>query len=663
MGKIENKCVETVRFLSAEGVQAAKSGHPGMAMGMAALGVKLWTEHMNHSPQNPQWPNRDRFILSAGHGSMLLYSLLHLTGYDLPLEDLKRFRQLGSLTPGHPEYGKTAGVEATTGPLGQGLSNGVGMAIAQKYLASRYNKEGFNLFDYNIYVVSGDGCMQEGISSEACSLAGHLGLDNLVLIYDDNSITIDGDTGLSFTEDVAERFRAYGWDVQEVTGDGGDLDKISQALENAKKCKGKPSMIKLQTKIGFGAPTLEGTSKSHGAPLGDDEITQMKSNHGWDPDKHFHVPEEVKEYMHGCIEKGEKLEKNWNELFRSYKEKYPELAEEYEQAMKGNLPVNIDDVLPEFEAGEALASRKASGKAIAGFMPKMPLVLGGSADLTPSNNTDFPDMVSFQKDAPNGRYIRYGVREHAMGAILNGISLTKPLRCYGGTFLVFSDYMRGSLRVAAISGYPSIYVFTHDSIGVGEDGPTHQPVEQLSALRAMPGLTCIRPADANETAMAWKYALTHNDGPVAMFLTRQKLTTLDRIKYAPAQGAMKGAYTLNCPENPKAIIFASGSEVEKALDAADKLAEESIEVRVVSMPSWEIFEQQDEEYKRSVLSPEIKVRIAMEAGVEMGWRKYIGEDGIFIGMKGFGTSAPCNQCFEHFGITSQAAVEAVKSNL
>jgi transketolase len=663
MNELSKKCIETIRFLSAEGVQQAKSGHPGMPMGMAATAFTVWMNFMKHSPSNPDWPNRDRFVLSAGHGSMLLYSILHLTGYALPYEELKRFRQMGSLTPGHPEYGHTPGVEATTGPLGQGFTNSVGMAMGQKYLASYFNKPGYNLFDYTIYTICGDGCMQEGITSEAASLAGHLGLDNLVVLYDDNSITIDGKTCLSFTEDVAKRFEAYGWDVQFVDGDGTDIDAIGAAIKKAESVKGKPHLIKVKTKIGFGSPNFEGTSKSHGSPLGWDEIKLMKEKFGWDPEKTFYIPDEVKQHMSSCVEKGASLEASWNELFEKYASEYPELASQYTKAMSGELPFDIDEVLPKFEAGSSLASRKASGNSIAAFMPQMPLMLGGSADLTPSNNTNFPNMVDFQKDSYDGRYIRFGVREHAMAGIMNGINLTKPLRVYGGTFCVFSDYMRGSIRVAALSGYPSIFVLTHDSIGVGEDGPTHQPVEHLAVHRAIPGLVCLRPADANETVQAWKYILTHDDAPAAIFLTRQNLPTIDAAKYASAEGLMQGAYVLNAPAKADAICFATGSEVSLALEAAEQLATEGIGLKVVSMPSWELFEAQNDEYKAVVLSSEIKNRVAIEAGIEMGWRKYIGADGTFIGMDSFGTSAPCGECFEHFGINAAAVVSAVKARL
>lgn len=659
--ELEELCVQTIRFLSMEGVQAAKSGHPGMPMGMASATYTLWSRFLRHNPKNPKWHNRDRFVLSAGHGSMLLYSLLHLTGYDLSLNDLKNFRQMGSKTPGHPEYGVTPGVEVTTGPLGQGLANAVGMAIAQKHLAAKFNQDGFNLFDYNIYALSGDGCLQEGISSEACSLAGHLGLDNLILIYDDNHITIDGDTKLSFTEDRAKRFEAYNWYVQIVEGDGNNREAIAEALKKAKAEKDRPSIIQLRSLIGFGSPNFVGSHKVHGAPVGDDEIKLMKKNFGWDPEQSFYVPPEVKEHTNKAIAIGQELEDQWNRLFEEYAREYPELAEKIRLAETGKTPINIDDLLPEFEAGTSMATRKASGETLNSLMGDIDMVMGGSADLTPSNNTLFDSATDFQKDNPAGRYIRYGVREHAMGAIMNGITASNLLRAYGATFLVFSDYMRGAIRVAAISKHNTIFVFTHDSIGVGEDGPTHQPVEQIASLRTIPGLTVIRPADANETAQAWKYALTNNDGPVVLLFTRQGLPVLDQNKYSSATNLEKGAYTLLkvADGKPDVLLLATGSEVSIAMAAAAKLAEKGTKAQVVSMPSWELFEKQDQSYKDSVLPPTVTARIGIEAGVEQGWHKWIGDKGTFIGMSSFGTSAPAAQCFEHFGITVEAVVKAV----
>ncbi len=658
---LTKKCIETIRFLSMDGVQAAKSGHPGMPMGMASVAYSIWTKYMRHNPKAPKWVARDRFVLSAGHGSMLLYSMLHLTGYNLPLEELKNFRQWGSLTPGHPEFGHTEGVEVTTGPLGQGISNCVGMAIAQKYLAAYYNRDDFNLFDYKIYTIAGDGCMQEGVSSEACSLAGHLGLDNIIVIYDDNHITIDGETDLSFTEDVAKRFEAYGWYVQKVSGDGNDLNDINAAIENAKSSKGKPCMIQVRSHIGFGSPNFQDTHTAHGAPLGDDEIKLIKKNFGWDPEAKFVVPAEVKESMCQC-ENGAALTANWDKMFNEYAKAYPQLAKELTDAMNGKLPIDIDAAMPKFEAGTSIATRSASGKVLNTLMPRLPMIMGGSADLTPSNNTHFTGAVDFQKDSPIGRYIRFGVREHAMGSIMNGIAVSGLVRCYAATFLVFSDYMRGAIRVASLSKYPSIFVFTHDSIGVGEDGPTHQPVEHLASHRVIPNLICFRPADANETAQAWKYALTHQE-PVTMFLTRQNLPVLDQTKYACACHTAKGAYNLNKVEDPEVLLLATGSEVSLALEAADKLAAEGIRARVVSMPSWELFERQSDEYKESVLPSNVTARVAVEAALEQGWHKYIGIKGEFVGMKGFGHSAPAPICFKEFGITTEAVVAAAKKVL
>ena len=658
--KLDQLCIQTIRFLSMEAVQAANSGHPGMPMGMAPTAYVLWDRMLRHNPQNPKWHNRDRFVLSAGHGSTLLYSLLHLTGYDLLLDELKDFRQWNSRTPGHPEYGLTAGVEATTGPLGQGVANSVGMAIAQKYLAAKFNRPGFDIIDYNIYTIAGDGCLQEGVSSEACSLAGHLGLDNLIVIYDDNHITIDGNTSLSFTEDRAKRFEAYGWHVQIVGGDGNDLAAIEAALKKAQAQKGKPSIIQLRSHIGYGSPNFQDTHDAHGAPLGEDEIKLIKKNFGWDPKTSFYIPSQVKEHMNKALLRGQELQKKWQETFEKYSKAHPDLAKQFRLADEGKLGVNLDDILPQFEAGKSIATRKASGETLNCLMPKLEMVLGGSADRTPSNNTRFTDAVDFQKDAPLGRYIRYGVREHAMGAILNGISVSNLLRAYGATFMVFSDYMRAAVRVAALSSYNSIFVFTHDSIGLGEDGPTHQPVEHFAALRAIPNLTVIRPADANETAQAWKYVLTHTDGPVALMLTRQGLPVMDQDKYPPASNLQKGAYSLLDIPEPDLLILATGSEVSLALKAAETLAEDGVKAQVVNMPSWELFEKQDKAYRDSILPPAIKARVAIEAGVEQGWSKWMGDKGIFIGMSTFGSSAPGKTCFENFGFTAEAIVTAAK---
>lgn len=661
LSELDELCIQTIRFLSMEGVQEAKSGHPGMPMGMAPAAYILWTKYMNFNPANPRWHNRDRFVLSAGHGSMLLYSMLNLCGFEISMDELKTFRQWGSKTPGHPEYEPDHGIEVTTGPLGQGISNAVGMAIAQKYLAQYFNREGFPIIDYKIFVIASDGDLQEGVASEACSLAGHLGLDNLVVVYDDNHISIDGVTELSFTEDRAKRFESYGWYVQEVGGDGNDMAALETALDQTKS--GKPSIIKLRTHIAYGSPNMQDTSKAHGAPLGDDEIRLMKEKYGWDPDKKFHVPQEVTAHMAKVIEKGKEAETIWNKMFDSYANKYPELAEEFKNAAAGKLPVNLDEIMPKFKAGESMATRKASGMTLAAVMPNLPMIMGGSADLTPSNNTIWPDAKDFQKDSRDGRYLRFGIREHAMGSILNGISVSGMMRAYGGTFLVFSDYMRGAVRVAAISGYPSIFVWTHDSIGVGEDGPTHQPVEHLASLRVIPNLIVFRPADANETAQAWKYTLENKDAPVALLLTRQGLPVLDQDKYGSAKATSKGAYVLVEADKPDVLLLASGSEVSVALCAAEALAGNGIKAQVVSMPSWELFEKQPQDYKDSVLPPAVKARVAVEAGVELGWHKYIGDNGIFIGMSSFGASAPAKVCFEKFGITTDAVVDAAKKSI
>ena len=676
LSELDELCVQTIRFLSIEAVQAAKSGHPGMPMGMAPAAYVLWTRHLRYNPANPLWHNRDRFVLSAGHGSMLLYSLLHLCGYDMSLEELKNFRQWGSKTPGHPEYEPELGIEVTTGPLGQGISNAVGMAIAQKYLASYFNRDGFGIIDYKIYCIAGDGDLEEGVSSETSSLAGHLALNNLIVIYDDNHITIDGNTDLAFTEDVAKRYKAYGWNVLVVDGDGNDMEAFEKALKKAKRQKNRPTIIKLRTHIAFGSPSKQDTAAAHGSPLGDDEIKLIKSRFGWDPEKSFYVPEEVSAHIGKVVEKGKRAEKKWNRMFEKYAKTHSELAQQFRDTAAGNLGAGLDDILPKFEAGpvrsktstsngagSSIATRKASGKVLDTLMPKLPMVLGGSADLTPSNNTLFEGAENFDKNNRNGRYIHYGVREHAMGAIMNGISVSGLARAYGGTFLVFSDYMRPAIRVAAMSGYPTIFVFTHDSIGIGEDGPTHQPVEQLAALRAIPNLLVFRPADANETAQAWKFTLEYREGPVALLLTRQGLPVLDQEKLGSAENLSKGAYVLVEADKPDVLLLATGSEVSLAMGACEKLAADGISARVVSMPCWELFEKQSKEYKDSVLPPNVKARVGIEAGVEQGWNKWLGEEGIFIGMSSFGASAPGKVCFEKFGITVENTIAAAKKTI
>jgi transketolase len=658
LSKLDELCVQTIRFLCLDAVQKANSGHPGMPMGMAASCYTLWMRHLRFNPAEPRWIDRDRFVLSAGHGSALLYSLLYLTGYDVSVDDLKNFRQWGSKTPGHPEYGLTAGVEVTTGPLGQGLANAVGMAIAEKYLAARYNRDGFDIFDYRIYVVAGDGDLQEGVSSEASSLAGHLGLDNLIVIYDDNRITIDGDTSLAFTEDRSKRYEAYGWFVQVVGGDGNDMIAFEKALDAAKAQRDQPSLIQLRTHIAYGSPNFQDNASAHGSPLGADEIKLIKKNFGWDPEKSFCVPEDVLAHMRRAGQKGKELQQAYERKFAEYVKAYPELVAEIRSAWAGQPGANLDKLLPRFDFAKPVATRKASGAVLDAIMPRLPLVIGGSADLTPSNNTKFKGAEDFQKGCRSGRYIRYGVREHAMAAIMNGIAVSDLVRPYGGTFLVFSDYMRPAIRVAAVSHYPTIFVFTHDSIGVGEDGPTHQPVEQVASLRTIPNLLVIRPADANETAFAWRYALECRDGPVALILTRQELDVLDQDKYPSAANLTRGAYVLIKNQKPDVLLLATGSEVHIVIKACRQLAEKGIASQVISMPSWELFERQDRGYRDSVLLPAVRARVGAEAGVAQGWQRWLGDCGIFVGMESFGASAPGAECFEKFGITAERVAEA-----
>ena len=667
LSELDAMCIDAIRCLSIDAIQKAKSGHPGMPMGMAPAAYVLWTEFMKYNPHDPKWVNRDRFVLSAGHGCMLLYSLLHLTGYDLPLDELKNFRQWGSRTPGHPEYGHTPGVEVTTGPLGQGIANAVGMAIAAKYLANRYNREDFRLLNYRIFVIAGDGCMMEGVSSEASSLAGHLKLDNLIVVYDDNHISIDGDTALAFDEDVAKRYEAYGWFVQTVGGDGNDMNAFRTAIGAARKEKTRPSLIKLRTHIGNVSPHRQDTPEANGPPLGEDEVALTKRRYGWDPEKKFYVPPEVAEYMHGQAAKGEALEKEWNALFDRYASRYPAEAEEFRRAAARQLPADWERIwresVPSFDPTAPVATREAQGKLLDALMPKLPLVIGGSADLTPSNNTRFKGAVDFSPAHREGRYIRYGVREHAMGAVMNGISVSDMVIPYGGTFFVFSDYMRPALRLAALSKYPVIFDYTHDSIGLGEDGPTHQAVEHLAALRAMPGLITIRPSDATETMAAWKFALEHRTGPVAIVLTRQKLPVIDRTEFPPAHNLARGGYILAGAPDPSIILIGTGSEVSLALSAYETLTAEGVKARVVSLPSWDLFEKQPDAYRESVLPPAVTARVAVEAGVRLGWERYIGLRGEFVGMSSYGASAPADAAYKGFGITVGAVVAAARKVL
>ena len=658
-----NSCkiiANTIRGLSVDGVAAANSGHPGMPLGMADVCAVLWSEHMNFNPKNPKWLNRDRFILSAGHGSMLIYSLLHLYGYDLSMDDLKAFRQWGSKTPGHPENFVTAGVETTTGPLGQGVANAVGFALAEASLAARYNREGSEIIDHYTYVVAGDGCLQEGISHEACSFAGHNKLGKLIMLYDSNNITIDGPTHISFTEDTRKRFEAYGWQVLEI--DGHDYDQINIAIAEAKKEKSKPSIIICKTIIGFGSPNRAGTSKAHGEPFPAEEIELMKEKLGLPKDKSFFVPDEISDLRAKTQEKGENLENQWNELWENYKNKNQEAAKELENSIKGEISKEALDI-PQFSSEKAIATRSASGTVLNHIAKYIPQLMGGSADLTPSNNTLPAGEESFSPENPKGRYIRYGVREHGMAAIMNGMALHGGILPYSGTFFVFSDYMRPAMRMSALMEQQVVYVLTHDSIGLGEDGPTHQPEAHLWAYRMIPNMTVIRPMDANETAEAWKSALKNKKGPTCLVLTRQNLPVYDRagLGWAKSEEAQKGGYVLCEDKDFEAIIIATGSEVELAVEAKTKLNEQGVKVRIVSMPSTNIFDEQPQEYKESVLPKNILKRVAVEAGVTLGWYKYVGLEGRVIGLDRFGASAPYKTLYKEFGITTDAIVEAVNS--
>lgn len=655
------KSINTIRLLAVDAIQKANSGHPGMPMALAPIAYTLYLKIMKHNPDNPKWLNRDRFILSGGHGSMLLYSILHLSGYNLSLEELKNFRQWGSLTPGHPELGKTEGVETTTGPLGQGFTNAVGMAVAQMHLASKFNKNNYNIFDHYIYVELGDGDLMEGISHEAASFAGHNKLGRLIVFYDDNKITIDGSTDLSNSDNVQKRFEAYNWHVQHID-DVNDLEAIENAVETAKKVTDKPSIIITKSIIGFGSPNKQGTANIHGAPLGEEEIVLTKKNLGFPENEKFYVSSEVYEHFAPIKVKGNKYETEWNELFEKYAKEYPKETELLNKIMEGEIGEAWLNKLPKFENyGESMATRKASGMVLNAIVSELPALFGGSADLTPSNNTDLKGYADFNPVTPDGRYVRYGIREHAMAAIMNGISIYGGIIPYGGTFLVFSDYLRPSLRLASISEINPIFVFTHDSIGVGEDGPTHQPVEHFAALRSIPGVILIRPSDANETAQAWKFAIEHKESPVALALTRQNLKIVDRTKYGSAEGLSKGAYILkDSSKEPELIIMASGSEVDLALQSAAQLENEGIPVRVVSFPSWEIFDMQSDEYKSTILPNSVRARISIEAGVSLGWSKYVGLDGESIAIDKYGASGPQNILFEKYGFTVENVVEKAK---
>ena len=661
-GALDDLCINTIRFLAIDAVEQAKSGHPGMPMGAAPMAYVLWTRHLRHNPRDPKWPNRDRFVLSAGHGSMLLYALLHLTGYDLPMEELQRFRQWGSRTPGHPEYGVTPGVETTTGPLGQGFANAVGMAIAEQYLAAHFNRDGFPLFDHFTYVIASDGDLMEGISHEAASLAGHLGLGKLIVLYDDNDISIDGPTDLTFTEDVGARFEAYGWHVQYVD-DGNDLPAIDAAIWQARAETARPSLIIVRTHIGYGSPNKQDTSAAHGAPLGPEEVRLTKRNLGWPEDKAFYVPEEVYRHMRQAVTRGQQWQAEWETLWTRYRERYPAEAAELDRWLSRRLPDGWSEGFPTFSAGKAVATRKASGAVLDVLAARMPELIGGSADLAESNKTHPKGREAFSRDNRRGSYLHFGVREHAMAAICNGLSL-HGLRAYASTFLVFSDYLRPSLRLSALMAQPVIYVFTHDSIGLGEDGPTHQPIEHLASLRAIPHVVVLRPADATETVEAWKVALEREDGPTVLVLTRQNVPVLDRSRLAPAEGVRRGAYVLKEAQGKlQAILLASGSEVHVALAAAEQLEAEGIGTRVVSMPSWELFKQQEATYRESVLPPEVTTRVAVEAGVGQGWEQFVGCRGRIVSLERFGASAPGAVLFEKFGFTPERVAGEVRTLL
>jgi transketolase len=658
---LDELCINTIRFLSVDAVQQANSGHPGMPMGAAPMAYVLWTKFLRHSPRNPGWPDRDRFVLSAGHGSMLIYSLLHLCGYDLSLAELKNFRQWKSKTPGHPEYGDTPGIETTTGPLGQGFATGVGMAIAERHLAAKYNKPGHEIIDHFTYGIVSDGDLMEGISHEAASLAGHLKLGKLIYFYDDNHISIEGKTDIAFTENRLQRFAAYGWHVQQVDN-GNDLEAIEKALAAARSEIGQPSLIAVRTSIGYGSPNRQDTAKAHGEPLGDEERKLTKENLGWPQEPTFHIPDEALAHFRKSIDRGQEHEQSWTSSFRNYLTDYPEEGARFEKQLKGELPHSWDKDIPVFPAdAKGKATRVTSGVVLNAIARNVPALMGGSADLAPSNKTLIDNENSFQAGTYDQRNIHFGVREFCMTAVLNGMALHGGFIPYGGTFLIFSDYMRPAIRLACLMKQHVIYVLTHDSIGLGEDGPTHQPIEHLASLRAMPNLTVLRPADANETAEAWKFAVKSNKGPTVLALTRQSVPTLDRSVLGPAELLHRGAYVLKDVDGtPEALILASGSEVKLALEAAETLTKDGTAARVISMPSWELFDAQTQDYKNSVLPEHVTARVAIEAGVTQGWHKYVGMHGKIIGLDHFGASAPINELFTNFSITAESVVQAVQ---
>lgn len=658
----EQLIVNTIRMLSIDAIEKANSGHPGLPMGAAPMAYTLWANQMNHNPKNPNWFNRDRFVLSAGHGSALLYSLLHLFGYDLSLEDLKAFRQWGSRTPGHPEYGHTPGVEATTGPLGQGIATAVGMAMAEKHLAATYNQDQFPVIDHYTYALCGDGDLMEGISSEAGSLAGHLKLGKLITLYDSNQISLDGELAHSFTEDVQKRFESLGWQVLTVE-DGNDIAAINQAIETAKWDTERPTLIEIKTIIGFGSPNRAGTSEAHGKPMGSEELAGVRDAYAWPYEEDFVVPDEVKEELSRLAEKLASKEDEWNQRFADYQSAYPALAEQLQKAIANELPEDWEKDLPTYKpADKAIATRVASGNTLQSLAKSLPTLVGGSADLASSNNTTMKEAGIFHTEDYAGRNIWFGVREHAMGAAVNGMLLHGGVRAFGATFLVFSDYLRPAIRLAALSGLPAVYVFTHDSIAVGEDGPTHEPIEQVPSLRLIPNLDVIRPADANETVAAWKYALTQNERPVALILTRQNLPHLSGTSSVDEKTIKQGAYIVSesTKDKPDAILIATGSEVSLAVEAQRKLNEKGISVRVVSMPCREQFDQTSVEYKASILPKDVKIRVAIEAAHPMGWDAYVGEEGVVIGIDHFGASAPGPQLMKEFGFDVDQVVDKVE---
>jgi transketolase len=662
---IEQLSINTIRTLSIDAIEKANSGHPGMPMGAAPMAYTLWTKFMNHNPKNPLWFNRDRFVLSAGHGSMLLYSLLHLSGYDVTIDDIKQFRQWGSKTPGHPEYGHTPGVEATTGPLGQGIAMAVGMAMAERHLAATYNKDNYNIIDHFTYVICGDGDLMEGISSEAASLAGHLKLGRLIVLYDSNDISLDGELNLSFSEDIKGRFTSYGWQYIRVN-DGNNIEEISKAIKEAQADLSRPTLIEVKTTIGFGSPNKAGTSDVHGAPLGEEEVKLTKEALEWKYEEDFYVPNEVYEHFQKVVmEKGKKKEEEWNRLFKEYKEAFPELGRQLEDAIAGELPEGWEQHLPVYETGKSIATRSSSGEVLNAIAKQVPQFLGGSADLAGSNKTLIKGASNYTHEDYAGRNLWFGVREFAMGAALNGMALHGGLKVYGGTFFVFSDYLRPAIRLAALMGLPVTYVFTHDSIAVGEDGPTHEPVEQLASLRAMPNLSVIRPADGNETAAAWRLALESTNKPTALVLTRQNLPTLEGTAELAYEGVKKGAYVISKAnkETPDALLLASGSEVQLAIKAQKELAKEGINVSVVSMPSWDRFEAQPESYKDSVIPKHVKKRLAIEMAASLGWERYTGDEGEILAIDRFGASAPGEKIIEEYGFTVENVVARVKEML